>query len=97
MAPGQVVLYPAVPNPFNPETVIRFDVLEYGRVSLTIYDVSGRIVRTLVDEEKAPVAGGYSVVWDGRSNSGATVPSGVYFYKLRADNRTLTRKMILLK
>jgi hypothetical protein len=95
--PDQAVLYPATPNPFNPETTIRYNVRLRGHVSLTVYDVAGELVRTLVDETKAPVAGGYSVTWGGRGNAGKPVPSGVYFYRLVTKNTTQTRKMVLLK
>ncbi|MCK5620477.1 MAG: T9SS type A sorting domain-containing protein, partial [Candidatus Krumholzibacteria bacterium] len=91
------VLYPAVPNPFNPETTIRYDVTVRGHLSLSVYDVAGRLVRTLVDEVKAPMAGGYSVTWNGRNNNGEPVPSGVYFYRLATKNATQTRKMVMLK
>ncbi|MCK5617980.1 MAG: aryl-sulfate sulfotransferase [Candidatus Krumholzibacteria bacterium] len=94
---NQVVLYPAVPNPFNPETTIRYELKERGHVSLAVYNVAGKLVRTLVDEVKPPLAGGYSVAWDGRTNAGNPVPSGVYFYRLVTQNFMQTRKMILLK
>jgi hypothetical protein len=95
--PNQVVLYPAVPNPFNPETTIRYELKERGHVSLAIYDVAGKLVRTLVDEVKMPLAGGYSATWDGRTNSGKPVASGVYFYRLLTKTFVETRKIVLLK
>ncbi|MEE9269496.1 MAG: aryl-sulfate sulfotransferase [Candidatus Krumholzibacteria bacterium] len=95
--PAEDVLYPAVPNPFNPVTVIRYDVRAPGRVSLAVYDVAGRLVRTLVDEVQTPAAGGYSVTWDGRSNTDQSVASGVYFYRLVTANAAQTKKMMLLK
>jgi hypothetical protein len=83
------------PNPFNPTTTIGYTVPSRSRVALHIYDVAGRLVARLVDEERA--AGRYSVVWNGRSGNGDPVGSGVYFYRLTAGNDTLTRKMVLLK
>ena len=68
------------PNPFNPSTTIRFDMKAKGLVTVKIYDVAGRLVRTLVNEVKD--AGAYSAVWDGRNNMGADVASGIYFYKM---------------
>jgi hypothetical protein len=84
------------PNPFNPTTSIRYGIKEQSNVSLKIYNVAGQLVRTLVNEAKKP-AGTYSVTWDGRSNSGSAVSSGVYFYKLVSQNFTQTKKMVLLK
>jgi hypothetical protein len=85
-----------VPNPFNPTTTITYDVAEAGHISIEIYDVSGRLVRTLVNEGKA--VGRYHTLWDGRDNVGAAVHSGVYFYRMSAPGREpQTRKMLLLK
>lgn len=87
----------AAPNPFNPTTNIRFGVKERGQVTLKIYNVAGQLVRTLVNEVKAPRPEGFEVTWDGRNNSGTAVSSGVYFYKLSTSNFTQTKKMVLLK
>ncbi len=83
------------PNPFNPVTVIRFSVARPGLVSLRIYDVQGRCVRTLVDDLKSVDC--YEVAWDGRDDSGSTVPSGVYVYKLAAPYHAEARKMVLAR
>jgi hypothetical protein len=84
-----------MPNPFNPKTSIAFSLAESGDVSLAVYDVTGRRVATLVN---GPVdAGEHRVVWNGRSDGGEKVASGVYFYKLAAGDKDLSRKMILLK
>ena len=83
------------PNPFNPSTTIRYSVKENAHVSLKIYNVAGRLVRTLVDGDKA--AGAYREAWKGRNNAGVPVSSGVYFYKLVSKNFSMTRKMVLLK
>ena len=83
------------PNPFNPATVINFTLPVDGPVALSVYDVTGRLVRTLVRDELA--GGVHAVRWDGRGDSGAQISSGMYFYKLEAGGETLTRKMLLIK
>lgn len=85
-----------VPNPFNPSTTIAYSLSGAGSVRLRIYDVAGRQVRTLLDEQRSP-AGQAEVVWDGRNDRGAAVASGVYFYRLEAGSFVSTRKMVLLK
>jgi len=93
---GRATLYPSVPNPFNPATTIRFDLPRAAGVTLSIYSVSGQLVRTLVRNRRP--AGSYSVEWNGHDLRGQRVPSGVYFYRLVVDGRPLnTRKMVLLK
>ncbi|MEE9271374.1 MAG: CHRD domain-containing protein [Candidatus Krumholzibacteria bacterium] len=84
------------PNPFNPNTTIRYALTEPGRVRLRIYDVQGRLVRTLVDEIGSP-GPGQTVVWDGTNDSGQAVSSGIYFYRLTTTGFTATKKMVLLK
>jgi hypothetical protein len=84
-----------VPNPFNPSTTIHYEIGESGRASLRVYDVSGALVRTLVDRSHNP--GGYDAHWDGRDAGGRTVSSGVYFYRLETNGFTETRRMVLLK
>jgi len=93
--PSQTVLMQNHPNPFNPTTTIQYSLDAGGRVSLRVYDVSGRLVRTLVDGEKGP--GAYAEVWNGRNDRGEAVSTGVYFYRLRAGDNVLTRKAVLLK
>ncbi len=85
------------PNPFNPRTDISFQVAEdvTGQVDLSIYSLRGTKVRTLVSGALEP--GTYSVTWDGRSDRGENLPSGVYFYRLTAEGESFTRKMILAK
>jgi hypothetical protein len=83
------------PNPFNPQTTIAFSVKERGLVNLKVYNVAGQLVRTLANEEFA--AGAHTKVWDGRNDAGQAVSSGVYFYKLVANNFSQTKKMVLLK
>lgn len=83
------------PNPFNPRTTIRFGLRSRGPVGLRIYDVSGRLVRTLVDSELE--AGPHRVVWDGRNNGGSQVASGVYFCRLATGEYKKSRKIVLFK
>jgi len=83
------------PNPFNPATTIRFQTVQSGPASLVIYDLSGRVVRQLVD---GPLSAGlHTDVWDGTDDAGRPVSSGPYFYQLRSPTARETRKMILLK
>jgi hypothetical protein len=84
------------PNPFNPTTTIEFVVRDRTRVSLRIYNVAGQLVRTLVDEVRAPGVT-HQVTWYGHSDAGQPVASGVYFYKLVTRDFAKTRKMVLLK
>lgn len=90
-----LVLYQNVPNPFNPATTISYTLPEAAFVTLSIYSVVGKLVRTLESENKSP--GTHTVVWNGRDRAGTVLSSGVYFYRLQAGDRTLTRKMLLLK
>jgi len=83
------------PNPFNPETHIQFALPRDEQVRITIYDLQGQLVRTMVNERKS--AGTYSVIWNGRDENGVKVSSGVYFYRIDAGEFTMTRKMILMK
>jgi hypothetical protein len=83
------------PNPFNPVTTIPFELARAGRVTLDVYDVAGRRVRSLADGDLA--AGLHQRSWDGRDDAGRAVASGVYFYRLKAAGRSETRRMLLLK
>ncbi len=95
-APSRYELLGNFPNPFNPVTEIRYTLPGPSSVRLEVYDLSGRLLRTLIDGERQP-SGRYAVLWDGRDGRGSQVASGVYFYRLVADGEALTRKMILLK
>jgi hypothetical protein len=83
------------PNPFNPETTIRYVLRHTGPVSLAVYDIAGQLVRILVTDEQP--AGYYQITWDGRNTSDAQVASGVYLYELRAGNFRSVQKMLLMK
>jgi hypothetical protein len=83
------------PNPFNPSTTIEFSVAEPSFVNLSVFDASGRLVKTLVSESKA--ADSYSVSWDGTNDSGVSVSAGMYLYKVDAGSFVETKKMLLVK
>lgn len=92
--PSEYSLNQNYPNPFNPATIISFGLPKESFVSLKVYDVSGREVQTLINENRR--AGNYSYSFDASSTSGG-LPSGVYFYKIIASGFSDTKKMILLK
>ena len=95
VGPARFALDANRPNPFNPSTRIRFGLAKSGPASLRIYSVDGRLVRTLVH---APLPAGYhDALWDGRDDRGRDVTSGIYFYKLATDGKSVSRKMSLLK
>ncbi|NUM78503.1 T9SS type A sorting domain-containing protein, partial [candidate division KSB1 bacterium] len=83
------------PNPFNPTTTISFALPEAGEVSLSIYNLSGQLVKQLVAREMN--AGRHNVVWDATDARGARVASGVYLYVIKTGEFTAQRKLVLLK
>jgi hypothetical protein len=83
------------PNPFNPQTEIRFELPQRTHASLRVFDLRGRLVKTLLDGPRE--AGPQTIVWDGRDARGARVASGVYLYQLRAGEKVEQRKMTLVK
>jgi hypothetical protein len=102
--PLAYVLNQNYPNPFNPSTMITFEIPEMTRTdndktrivtTLKIFDMRGRLVKVLVDEELAPAR--YQVTWDGRHENGAGASSGVYFYRIRSGSFSSTRKMVLVR
>tara|TARA_B100000315_G_scaffold260744_1_gene324734 strand:+ start:340 stop:1548 length:1209 start_codon:yes stop_codon:yes gene_type:complete len=93
--PDNIFLHQNFPNPFNPVTSIGYDLPENSFVNVTVFDVLGRKVSSLVNKEQE--AGVKTIVWDGIDDNGKPVTSGVYFYSIRTDNAFQTRKMILLK
>ena len=96
VVPDGFALEQNVPNPFNPTTTIHYDVPAGGGVvAIRVFDVSGRLVRTLVDANQTP--GVKSVIWNGADDRGRGVASGLYFYKMSAPGFTSTRKMLLLQ
>ena len=93
--PSRLELLAARPNPFNPSTILTYRLPAAGEVSLRVYNVSGELVRTLVAGELA--AGEHTSLWDGRTNRGQAVSSGVYLVRLRAGGRDATQKIQLVK
>ena len=100
LLPKETVLLPNYPNPFNPETWIPYRLAKDAFVTLTIYNGSGRVVRTLdVGYQTAAFYESRSkaIYWDGRNEFGEQVASSVYFYHLSAGDYSATRKMVILK
>ena len=93
--PASYALYANYPNPFNPSTVIQFDLPRRSDVSLAVYNILGKKVKELVDKEMP--AGTYSVDWNGDNEQGKRVSSGMYFYRLTAGDFEQTKKMVLIK
>ncbi len=83
------------PNPFNPETKISYQIPKTTKVTLIIYDLLGRKIKTLVNGMQT--SGSYDVRWNGTNDSGIKVSSGIFFYQLKTDNFMLTKKMIITK
>ena len=90
-----LTLYPNYPNPFNPTTTIRYYLPENSWVCLVIYDVSGKLINTLVNKHQEK--GTQTAQWDGKDQHGNSVASGVYVYRLTAGKETISKKMILMK
>jgi hypothetical protein len=95
IVPKRTALQQSVPNPFNPSTRITFDLASQGKVGLRIVDVSGRLVRSLVDSHMRP--GTYTFLWDGKDDGGQRVASGTYYCTLVAPDHTETKSLTLLK
>jgi len=93
--PLRIGLSQNYPNPFNPTTEIQYTIPMAQDVSLTVYDILGRKVKSLVDQKVKP--GVYTVTWDGTNTAGHTVASGVYFYRLDAKDVTKVKKMVLIR
>lgn len=85
-------LQQSIPNPFTPRTAIRFDLRRAGRVSLSVFDITGRRVTTLLDRDLVP--GPHEVVWNGTDQAGRRVKSGVYLYELSMGGERLSRRMV---
>lgn len=93
--PGALALRQNYPNPFNPRTRIDFVMPSAGKANVTVFDVRGRMVATIIDGVLE--AGPHSISWDGRNSSGRPAGTGIYFYRLDAYGTVLTRKMVLLR
>ena len=95
--PREFALHQNFPNPFNPDTTIKYDLAESADVTLQIYNVLGQVVRTLVASE-AQNAGRYQIRWNGMDDRGVSVSSGIYFYQISAEGKFQNvRKLMLLK
>lgn len=93
--PNGFQLHAAYPNPFNPVTAIPYEAPIGGQLTIGIYDLRGKLVRTLINDKQSVSPG--IVYWNGKSDNEKPLPSGVYFYRLSAANYTATRKIVLLK
>ncbi len=95
MFPKSVELQQNYPNPFNPGTDIQFSIPRPSETTLTVYDIRGRLVNTVMHEYLS--AGSYTHHWDGRDESGRPVSSGIYMYKLQTSESVTTKRMVLLR
>ena len=95
LIPTKFALFPNYPNPFNPETRIRYDLPKPVHVRLEVFNILGQKIRTLIDETKP--AGAFTAVWEGLTDNGEQVVSGVYIYYLNTEEFKMNRKMLLLK
>jgi hypothetical protein len=95
LTPSDYKLLQNYPNPFNPTTTIQFQIPQSTNVNLKIYDIVGRRIKTLIDEEIR--AGYYSVDWDGLNEAGVSMSSGVYIYRIVTEEFIQTKQMVLLK
>ena len=93
--PEEFVLHQNYPNPFNPVTTLRYDLPETGLVTITIYDMLGRQVKTLINRTQD--AGYKSVIWNATNDYGKPVSAGIYLYQIQAGEYIITKKMMLLK
>ena len=90
LLPEKITLYQNYPNPFNPTTIIKYDLTEFSNVKLSIYDINGKLVQTLLNSNMP--AGKYEIEWNA-----AGVASGIYIYSIESGNTVLNKKLILLK
>ncbi|MBD3290190.1 T9SS type A sorting domain-containing protein, partial [candidate division KSB1 bacterium] len=95
LLPDRSQLLQNYPNPFNPDTHIPYQISKNARVILTIYDLNGRQIRTLINEEQSP--GHYTITWNATDSFGEKVSSGIYLYRLQVEKDVFSNKMILLK
>ena len=93
--PEEITLYPNFPNPFNPKTNIRIDLIKKSNISLDIFDISGQHIINL--RNGLSDAGIYEIEWDGKNINGIPLPTGIYFYTLSFENKKLSHKMVFLK
>ncbi len=94
-AVSETALHNAYPNPFNPTTTISYSLKEPGPIEISVYNIKGQKVKVLVDEYVS--AGNHGIAWDGTDKQGRPVSSGVYFYRMSTPDRTLVKKMTMVK
>lgn len=95
VVPNEYLLEQNYPNPFNPTTTIRYQLKKGSHTVLTIYNLLGQKVRTLLSKEMP--AGSYEIIWDSKTDAGIPVSSGIYFYRLETGSFVQTRKMVLIR
>ena len=95
LIPEVFALHQNYPNPFNPVTTLRYDLPENNLVNITIYDMMGREVKTLVNQTQD--AGYKSIIWNATNDYGKPVSAGIYLYQIQAGKYISTKKMVLLK
>ena len=83
------------PNPFNPQTTINFNMSKAGKANVTVYNIKGQLVKTILNDNVK--AGTQTVVWNGTDSQNKSVASGVYFFRVKTDNQTINKKMVLQK
>ncbi len=94
-SPKKFVLHQNHPNPFNPSTVISFEINSIQKVSLKVYDIQGRFIRSLLNNTMH--VGKHEISWDGHNNQGESVSAGVYYYRLQTESFNQTNKMTLIR
>ena len=93
--PNKISISQNYPNPFNPETRFQYNIPVDGVVSIKVYDILGKQIKTLVNHWK--VAGAHKEIWSGQNGKNQMVSSGVYFYQIKVGNEQITKKMIFSK
>jgi len=93
--PFALELYQNCPNPFNLNTIFEYDIPKPTLVKLSIYDIEGKCVRKLINQIQSP--GKYYIKWNGQGEHGDNIGTGIYFYQLMCEGRTITRKMLMIK
>ena len=93
--PKKFIIKQNFPNPFNPITIISFEIPIESIVNLIIYDIQGKVVRRLVHRSR--LEGSHNIIWDATNDKGLAVSAGVYFYSLESDDIAKTMKMLLIK
>ena len=93
--PYDYTLYQNYPNPFNPSTTINYELPEHSHIRITVFDLKGRLIKTLIDDYQ--IAGFKKITWYAIDDAGQNIPAGMYIYRIEAGNYSATKKMIFLK